>query len=499
MSSGRSQSSNLGDWILRVWRWLTGTDGRRPIYREFKQFFGEQLTELQTHDKLFPGYDVASLHRALGSFREECCLESRELGSCPLRPLRRLFDSFQTAHGRLLKSDALVFQRVAIDVDRESSVLANGLYLAVMHTEAGAGRLRRTASLQGGAETSGKGKGPEKIAILLTINGAYHHWDGMDTDHVPGHQVMLSIACSSREVADRFFVELEERRKRLSVFRGKVIDPVIHGGAVQGISFRAVKKVKEKDLVLPEEVTSLVRQTVVGFYENADLLEGLEVEMKRGILLHGPPGTGKTSLSLYLAGLLPRFTICFVSGDRLLHPREVCRMARYLQPSMVVFEDIDLIALQRDANGLATVLGELMNQIDGCEPTEQVLFVMNTNSLDRLETAVKNRPGRVDQIIEIPLPDRQARRQLFHAFARKVQLPEGDLEAVLEVTRNMSPSMLKEIVKRAVVAAVTRDGQGEEQTVRLEEEDLLLAAEQVRALRDPVLIPGNLGFRRPGE
>ena len=51
-------------------------------------------------------------------------------------------------------------------------------------------------------------------------------------------------------------------------------------------------------------------------------------------------------------------------------------MARYLQPSMVVFEDIDLIAQERDANGLATVLGELMNQIDDCDPTDQVLFVI---------------------------------------------------------------------------------------------------------------------------
>ena len=165
------------------------------------------------------------------------------------------------------------------------------------------------------------------------------------------------------------------------------------GGGISALGFRRIKPVGEADLVLPESVKSLVLRSVVGFYKHKETLRGLGVEMKRGVLFHGPPGTGKTSISLYLANHLPHFTVCFVSGQRLMFPRELCRMARYLQPSMLVFEDIDLIAQERDTNGLATVLGELMNQIDGCDPDEQVLFVMNTNSLDRLEQAVRNRPG----------------------------------------------------------------------------------------------------------
>src|SRR5262249_51548623 len=152
------------------------------------------------------------------------------------------------------------------------------------------------------------------------------------------------------------------------------IDPVLVNGAIYTLCFRAIKQVREEDLILPETVKRLLRQCIVSFYRHGELLTELGIDMKRGILLHGPPGTGKTSISLYLAGLLPNFTVCFVSGERLLHPREICQMARYLQPAMVVFEDIDLVAMERDANGLATVLGELMNQIDGCEPTDQVLF-----------------------------------------------------------------------------------------------------------------------------
>jgi ATP-dependent 26S proteasome regulatory subunit len=193
---------------------------------------------------------------------------------------------------------------------------------------------------------------------------------------------------------------------------------------------------------------------------------------------------------------LPNFTVCFVSGERLLYPREICRMARYLQPAMVVFEDIDLVAHERHANGLATVLGELMNQIDGCEPTDQVLFVMNTNSMDRLEHAVKDRPGRVDQIIEIPLPDADQRERLLRHFARNVRLAVTDLARVLDATEGATPAMLKEIVKRAVVAAIERDGTRRDgEPLSVEESDLLLATEQVRARRDPELVPGSFGFR----
>jgi SpoVK/Ycf46/Vps4 family AAA+-type ATPase len=334
------------------------------------------------------------------------------------------------------------------------------------------------------------------MAILIVAHCAPDGPGDMDTQNVPRQQITVSIACLSRAVADRFFTDLEERRQRLSVYRGKVISPVIGPAGIFTLGFRAIQKVREEDLILPEPVKDLLRRAVLGFYEHTDLLRQLGIDLKRGILLHGPPGTGKTSISLYLAGRLPQLTVCFVSGQQLLYPREVCRMARYLQPSMIVFEDIDLVAQERNVNGLATVLGELMNQIDGCEPTDQVLFVMNTNSLERLEHAVKDRPGRVDQIIAIPLPGPAERRQLLTRFARGVKVALTDWDRVLAATDGMTPAMLKEIVKRAAVNAIERNGHGgQASAIALEESDLLLAAEQVPALRDPERVPGKFGFR----
>jgi hypothetical protein len=487
--------TNLFAALRRLWERLTA-----PKFKTVRlflvEFLGKDYDRLETHDKYYPGYDIASLHRAVASFRDDCCFFSQEIGATGALTLRDLFQRLNTAYQRNLMPYAPAYERVPTDVEEEGSFATNVLWLATMNADAGRNRPKKTAALAPAAAPSDDDQ-PEKIAIQLAVKIAgQDYWDGMDTRHVPRMEVTISIAARSRAVADRFFAEIEDRRKRLSIYRGKVIDPVVHAGGIHTIGFRAIQQVREDHLVLPEQVKDLIQRSIIGFYDHREVLEGLGIEMKRGVLFHSPPGTGKTSISLYLAGKLPNFTVCFVSGERLLYPREICRMARYLQPATIIFEDIDLVAQERNANGLATVLGELMNQIDGCEPTDQVLFIMTTNSLERLEHAVKNRPGRVDQIIEIPLPDAEQRQRLVLHFARNLKLGVSDLGKLLRATEGATPAMLKEIVKRAAVSAVERlGGKHAAGSLELTEADLLLATEQVRALRDPELVPGSFGFR----
>jgi hypothetical protein len=467
-----------------LWQQLTSQQPR-TLRQHLRAYLGPEYERLETHEKSYPGYDLASLNRALASFFTDCCTASREVGGCPATSMNQLLDFVKLFIGRSHRPTAPVYQRVPIDVDQEASFVANSLYLAELRPDAG---------------RNGQGEplspDTQRIAILLAVNHTSQGWDGMGTRNAPLQQLTLSVACWSKQAADRFFDEIEERRKRLSIYRGKVIDPVVSAAGICTIGFRAVHKVREDSLVLSDEVRELIQGSIIGFYEHREALRDLGIELKRGILLHGPPGTGKTSIALYLAARLPHFTICFVSGERLLFPREICRMARYLQPAMIVFEDIDLVAHERSVNGLATVLGELMNQIDGCEPSDQILFLMNTNSLDRLEHAVRNRPGRVDQIISIPLPNREQRRRLLTTFAQDFHLATGDLDPVLEATEGVTPALLKEIVKRAAVRAVQCNGaRRQDELVPVASADLLSATQQVRALRDPDPVPGTLGFR----
>lgn len=459
-----------------------------------RKFLGRSLADAQTHDKSYPGYDLASVNRALTGYLAERCARYEALGSIDwashVRGVLEVVRSPEVnRHALKSKPSAASYTRLPVDLGVEESFVSNCLYLCV---------LRPDVAEPAGAPPASEPDLERVVILLRTASSRGEYGEDMESATTPTTSVHLSIACRSKRIADLFFEEIEQRRKRLSVFRGKMIDPVVHGGGIQTIGFRRIKPVAGEDLILPAEVRSLLHRSIVGFYRHRDVLRSLGVEMKRGILLHGPPGTGKTSVSLHLAGRLPSFTVCFVSGQKLLHPRELCRMARYLQPAMLVFEDIDLIAQERDVNGLATVLGELMNQIDGCEPDDQVLFVMTTNSLDRLEQAVRNRPGRVDQIVQLPLPDAAARAELIRHFARNLRLAEGCAGRVAEQTDGATPAMLKEVVKRAAVSAVERaaeaDAGGNGQAppaasspgaaVEITEADLMLAAHQIQYLRD---------------
>lgn len=428
------------------------------------KFMGKRWQEIAVHEKRFPGFDLPSIHAALDRMGQTEFSSWESKGAANIgQSLREI--TIVDLDSWTLKQEfrASSHQRMPVDVDDERSFKTNNVIFA-----------------------------EHKSACRLIIMLACQYFGGggeedIDVSTPPPFEIVLSIMCPDRELTDQFFGLLNRYRRELSIFRGKVIDPVIDSRGIQSIAFRHIRKVGADDLILPDSVRSLLERSVVGFARNREKLLKLGVELKRGLLLHGQPGTGKTSLCLYLAALLPDFTVCFVSGKKLLYPRELCRMARYLQPTMLVFEDIDLIAQERDMNGLATVLGELMNQIDGCDPDDQVVFIMNTNSLDRMEGAVRNRPGRVDQIVQIPLPDDDARRRLFEYFAKHATLVDGTLSKLVKITEGMTPAMIKEIVKRAAVIAIDRHGDlGEQSAAQLEmtEADLTLAAYQVQLLRE---------------
>jgi hypothetical protein len=366
----------------------------RTIRGRIKRFLGaDRLKKFEFHEKTFPSYDLASTNIAIKSFLSKLCQFQKPVGSVPIGlDLRSVLHPAGNRKSRLQFLPP-VYTRLPVDIGAERSFPSNILWLAIA----------RPTAFDTPASTDPEG---ERLVILLRSRpGSVNEpEEDLGQSRTPSQIVELIVMCASQSIADQFFAKIEERRKRLSVFRGKVIDPILGPGGIHTIAFRQIQPVANDDLILPESVKTLIRGSIVDFYNHRETLQSIGVELKRGILFYSPPGTGKTSICLHLAGLLPNFTICFVAGRKLLHPRELCSMARYLQPTMLVFEDIDLIARERDTNGLATILGELMNQIDGCEPNDQVLFVMNTNSMDRMEAAVRNRPGRVDQIIQIPSP-----------------------------------------------------------------------------------------------
>ncbi len=142
---------------------------------------------------------------------------------------------------------------------------------------------------------------------------------------------------------------------------------------------------------------------------------------------------------------------------------EYMALARLLQPSVVVIEDVDLIARNREDMGSAceeVLLNKLLNEMDGLRESADILFILTTNRPQALEAALASRPGRVDQAIEFPLPDEEGRQKLVRLYSRGAELADEVVRAVVERTERVSAAFIKELMRRSVQFRLERDGGG---------------------------------------
>ncbi len=137
-------------------------------------------------------------------------------------------------------------------------------------------------------------------------------------------------------------------------------------------------------------------------------------------------------------------------------------LARLLEPTTVVLEDVDLIGTERNNQtvGANALLFELLNQMDGLGEDVDILFVLTTNRPDILEPALAARPGRVDQAIEVPPPDAECRRQLFQLYSRGLQLEVAHWDRLIARTAGVSGAFIRELLRKACVYAAEEDGSG---------------------------------------
>src|SRR4029434_10635919 len=116
---------------------------------------------------------------------------------------------------------------------------------------------------------------------------------------------------------------------------------------------------------------------------------------------------------------------------------------RMLQPSIVVLEDVDLVAQHRGYVEPNPLLFDILNQMDGIDEDADVAFLLTTNRADLLEPALAARPGRVDLAVEIALPDEGARRRLLQLYGRGLDLRLDDVGSIVKRTQGVTASFIK--------------------------------------------------------
>lgn len=184
------------------------------------------------------------------------------------------------------------------------------------------------------------------------------------------------------------------------------------------------------------KLLAIVRRNTQGFLDKLDLYRSLKLPTRRGVLLHGRPGTGKTLIGKVLCSQLCQTFIWVRPGQGVSTPFNpggigtVFDMARDLSPTLIFFEDLDLVAPKRSRQGTFEnmMLGELMNQLDGLKENEGIVVVATTNDLEAIEPALKDRPSRFDCVIEVPEITDDIRRRYLRTFlsARGINGPFYD-------------------------------------------------------------------------
>jgi cell division protease FtsH len=151
-----------------------------------------------------------------------------------------------------------------------------------------------------------------------------------------------------------------------------------------------------------------------------------------------------------------------LSGQGLRLFGQACSLARLLEPSLVVLEDVDLVAADRSFGPMGNpLLFELLNQIDGLGEDVDVTFLLTTNRVDILERALSERPGRVDVAVEIAVPDSDGRLRLFRLYGKHLgvaELSDDDLAPASRATEGRTATYIREVVRRAAMAAAFAEG-----------------------------------------
>jgi SpoVK/Ycf46/Vps4 family AAA+-type ATPase len=255
----------------------------------------------------------------------------------------------------------------------------------------------------------------------------------------------FTVTCYSKDikVAKNFVKTLKQKMASDNQYRGKCL---FFGG--DGVIYRENPTVNWDDVILTEKSKKEIALNTISFLKNPEYRKlGMN---SRGLILHGPPGTGKTMVvkSLFKSLGNEGVTRVYATADTFTYPGMVSNLFDFLKftgSTALAFEDMDLISGERSEGGGRKVLGALLNNLDGLRQIQDPLVIIGTtNDVGMLDHALANRPCRFDRKIEVPLPGDDEKRKFY-----KILLENDVNDDIISASSGFSGAHIREAVNTA--------------------------------------------------
>lgn len=229
----------------------------------------------------------------------------------------------------------------------------------------------------------------------------------------------------------------------------------------------------------PDGVRDIFELEVFGFLKNVEEynLHGIT---KRGIILTGDPGTGKTTIGHIVCNNVPNNTVIWITPEVIQENQHrsyssiklLYKLADFVAPSIIILEDIDLFGGDRNRGGDMMGLGSLMNVLDGVNTVRNAVTIASTNSFDTIEKALSQRPGRFDRIVEIPALDKKLRRKMFEDRLKEWDYEDDMLDHLVAKTDKWTGAEAQEFVNTLNLKSIRSEEKIENIDIQLVDEIL---------------------------